>query len=179
MSPRGKHGLQDVDADSMLGTCNECGRIRIYLKGYKGEIRQYECSVANQSRKRNPRPHRKKKARPGAKKLLPHGESRDRKARFLATYFVNETVLSKYSISLEFYADMFSRQGGACLLCGVTFSATKKPQVDHNHSCCPIRATSCGQCIRGLLCNQCNIGLGAVEKLKNTIGMDRVLAYLG
>lgn len=31
--------------------------------------------------------------------------------------------------------------------------------VDHDHACCP-GATSCGLCIRGLLCTQCNCAAG-------------------
>jgi hypothetical protein len=31
--------------------------------------------------------------------------------------------------------------------------------VDHDHACCP-GTRSCGKCIRGMLCNRCNTGLG-------------------
>jgi hypothetical protein len=31
--------------------------------------------------------------------------------------------------------------------------------VDHDHICCPGNY-SCGECLRGLLCNDCNMGIG-------------------
>jgi len=44
--------------------------------------------------------------------------------------------------------------------------------VDHNHACCPGRK-SCGECVRGLLCSNCNKALGlvrdSVETLRNMI----------
>lgn len=33
--------------------------------------------------------------------------------------------------------------------------------VDHDHSCCP--GTSCGSCVRGLICHNCNWAAGAVN----------------
>lgn len=31
---------------------------------------------------------------------------------------------------------------------------------DHDHSCCPYGAPGCPKCFRGLLCHQCNVGIG-------------------
>ena len=52
-------------------------------------------------------------------------------------------------------------QGNVCAICG-----TDKPggphnrwAIDHDRWCCPDKV-SCGQCIRGILCHPCNVGLG-------------------
>lgn len=50
--------------------------------------------------------------------------------------------------------------------------------VDHDHSCCP-NSKSCGRCVRGLLCKQCNWALGYVgdniDKLNGLV--DYLLVY--
>lgn len=35
--------------------------------------------------------------------------------------------------------------------------------VDHDHACCPAESHSCGKCIRGLICWQCNLAAGSVR----------------
>lgn len=69
-------------------------------------------------------------------------------------------VRRMYGLSPESYDAMLTSQGGACRICRSTFSPEgARPHVDHDHSCCPgIR--SCGACVRGILCSNCNTGLG-------------------
>lgn len=65
----------------------------------------------------------------------------------------------KYSITLQQYDDMLSDQGGKCLGCRISQAEYGKNFcVDHDHSCCP-GDTSCGKCIRGLLCPGCNFAI--------------------
>lgn len=45
-----------------------------------------------------------------------------------------------------------------CELCG----STEYLQVDHDHSCCD-KNGSCGECIRGCLCRNCNAMMRAVD----------------
>ena len=60
----------------------------------------------------------------------------------------------------ELYAAMLAAQEGGCAVCGTTAPGGRgRFHVDHDHTCCP-GAKSCGKCIRGLLCNNCNVGLG-------------------
>lgn len=66
--------------------------------------------------------------------------------------------LSKHHMTEEQWAELFIAQGESCALC-----ASSEPGrfwcVDHDHDCCP-GEHSCGQCIRGILCWHCNVGLG-------------------
>ncbi len=56
-----------------------------------------------------------------------------------------------------------------CMICGTTDGVMV---VDHDHSCCP-GAKTCGNCVRGALCSDCNLGLGVfrddVDKLRKAI----------
>jgi hypothetical protein len=67
-----------------------------------------------------------------------------------------------FGISLAEYEGVLADQGGGCAACGMTEKDNGRMfAVDHDHACCPSRAT-CGQCIRGLLCSGCNLHLGRV-----------------
>ncbi|CAL9431325.1 hypothetical protein SUDANB21_02057 [Streptomyces sp. enrichment culture] len=58
------------------------------------------------------------------------------------------------------YAEMLARQNGVCAICGLPSDDGLTLSIDHDHTCCPSPATSCGECVRGLLCTACNHGIG-------------------
>ncbi|MGV9364493.1 endonuclease VII domain-containing protein [Amycolatopsis sp. NPDC003731] len=64
-----------------------------------------------------------------------------------------------YSISAEDYQRLYQAQGGKCAWCRRATGKTKALAVDHDHACCA-GPTSCGRCVRGLLCGPCNQELG-------------------
>lgn len=65
-----------------------------------------------------------------------------------------------YKISHEKYDQLLLMQDNACAICGVkNLDSNKKFAVDHDHSCCPGNR-SCGECIRAILCANCNAALG-------------------
>jgi len=67
---------------------------------------------------------------------------------------------SKYNLTPEGYQSILEKQGGSCAGCGRNQSKlAKKMAVDHDHRCCK-KAGSCGKCIRGVLCDNCNQILG-------------------
>lgn len=79
------------------------------------------------------------------------------------------SVARTFGITAEQYDQLYAAQGGRCFLC-----RRRSPQrlaVDHDHSCCP-GPTSCGKCVRGLLCapeRGCNRGLlGYIESVART-----------
>ncbi|KUN03186.1 hypothetical protein AQI95_24675 [Streptomyces yokosukanensis] len=65
-----------------------------------------------------------------------------------------------YGISADHYDSMLAAQGGGCAICRVAPGEGTSLAVDHDHACCPGRKKSCGECLRGLLCEDCNRVLG-------------------
>jgi hypothetical protein len=62
-----------------------------------------------------------------------------------------------------FYKDKLEAQNGGCALC-FSVSTGRRLSIDHDHSCCGFRF-SCGRCLRGLLCQTCNLRLGFLESV--------------
>lgn len=68
----------------------------------------------------------------------------------------NNSLKRLYNITLEQYNQLFNRQQGCCAICYRHQSTLKhKLSIDHNHNT--------GK-IRGLLCPDCNILVGRLEK---------------
>lgn len=65
-----------------------------------------------------------------------------------------------YGITVDQYDAMLAAQDGGCAICGDVPKNGQSLPVDHDHACCPGRKKSCGQCVRGLLCEDCNRVLG-------------------
>lgn len=67
--------------------------------------------------------------------------------------FMLARKLRKYGLSRESYYEMLASQKNSCAICETKFVST--PSVDHCHST---------QKVRGLLCSQCNTGLGLLKE---------------
>lgn len=78
-------------------------------------------------------------------------------------YHLRRTLRVRYNLSWERYEEILQKQGGKCAICRRDPSPTKRLSVDHDHGCCSEVRKSCGKCVRGLLCNQCNWAVGAFE----------------
>lgn len=89
---------------------------------------------------------------------------------------VDTHLWTNFRIREKDYEKLLVNQDFRCAICGVHQSTQNKAfAVDHDHSCCPSKK-SCGKCIRGLLCFECNIGLG---KFKDDIHLlVRAINYL-
>lgn len=62
-----------------------------------------------------------------------------------------QEIFKRYGITKEEYQDMLKEQSGKCRICDSLPKEGKRLDVDHCHST---------QNVRGLLCNNCNRGLG-------------------
>ena len=126
--------------------CHGCGatpeekrfyRSRREPSGYQG--RCVECESAA------------KKAR-AAEEVLP-GWNRARVA----------SIRNNYKMTPEEWEALFDSQGRRCAVCGSDTPDGPWWHTDHDHSCCPGRGKSCGECVRGILCGPCNMGLGSFK----------------
>jgi len=79
--------------------------------------------------------------------------------------------LRRYKLSKDEFDAMYFEQDGACAIC----RAGGATHVDHDHACCPGEVT-CGRCIRGLLCDNCNLALGRFKDSLLTLA--RAIVYL-
>jgi hypothetical protein len=75
----------------------------------------------------------------------------------------------KYGITIEDYDRMFAEQSGRCKICDTTDPGHGRRHlaVDHNHET--------GE-VRGLLCYQCNLGLGCFQDNKESL--EKAILYL-
>lgn len=71
----------------------------------------------------------------------------------------NAQLKRRYGITLEQYEKLYEDQGGLCAICCGDPLMGRSLSVDHDRECCPGKV-SCGKCIRGLLCHNCNTGIG-------------------
>lgn len=64
-----------------------------------------------------------------------------------------------YRITIDRFEELVREQDGKCAVC---HTPTTDWHIDHDHACCPVERNTeiCGKCVRGLLCNNCNGGLG-------------------
>jgi hypothetical protein len=73
---------------------------------------------------------------------------------------------------------MLAEQGGGCAICGCLPDDNERGRrlhVDHDHGHCPGQY-GCSQCVRGLLCYRCNIGLGSFSD--DATRLSNAAAYL-
>jgi Recombination endonuclease VII len=81
--------------------------------------------------------------------------------------------LKRYGLTQEQFDRLLEIQGYACAMCSELFEDGQAIFIDHDHNCCEEEKSSCGECVRGLLCLRCNTALGYIERYG-----ERAEAYL-
>ena len=135
-------------ADGLMPYCKKCGREK--HKQWRDRKREHLKEYRERTKdKRNARrrelyasdPKRRQRACESARQYrLDNPRSR------------RKSDLQKYNLGLEEYDQMLESQNGQCAICGKR--QHKKLFVDHNHKT--------GK-VRGLLCNNCNFGIGQFQ----------------
>lgn len=86
----------------------------------------------------------------------------------VADYGRRLRLWDKFKLTVEDYDRMLAAQRGCCAICGTDVPrGAGRFHVDHNHRS--------GE-VRGLLCNNCNIGLGAFDD--DVARLSGAIAYL-
>jgi len=130
-----------------LRRCNTCHDVKPLDAFYrKGAGWQYRCIACS----------------------LEHGRLNVREARISSW---GSHLRKRFGLSVEGWHAMLIEQSGRCAVCEVPMT---EPHVDHDHACCDGFKT-CGKCVRGLLCNDCNVRLHAGIDLH---WMLQAIAYL-
>jgi hypothetical protein len=76
---------------------------------------------------------------------------------------VSKARKKRYGLTDDQYRALEEKQGHKCAICLTPFEElNRKPGIDHFHDCCP-KGSSCGECVRGLLCHRCNTVLGMMD----------------
>ncbi len=82
---------------------------------------------------------------------------------------INERLLRVYGITRAAYEQLLSNQGGSCAICGIRSPGKDRTMwcVDHDHDTGDVR---------GLLCGQCNAGIGNLRD--DPIIIERAAQYV-
>ena len=74
----------------------------------------------------------------------------------------------RHNITKEEYDSLLLKNDKKCWIC----SMYEAVHIDHDHKCCA-GSHSCGKCIRGVLCSNCNTAIGlmgeSIERFKKAI----------
>lgn len=73
--------------------------------------------------------------------------------------------LKRHGLTIEQFDAILANQGGGCAIC----NSTTNLHVDHDHSCCS-SLPACGLCVRGILCQNCNLMLGHARNTVEILG---------
>lgn len=93
----------------------------------------------------------------------PHASLADGLNLYCATCRRDRSLRSNFHMTAADWGRMFAAQGDACGICNTVDPGPRGWQTDHDHACCPQKGRSCGQCVRGVLCQPCNLALGHME----------------
>ncbi|WP_373458705.1 endonuclease domain-containing protein [Pseudarthrobacter sulfonivorans] len=66
--------------------------------------------------------------------------------------------------------ELLALQGSDSPECGSCRRSGVRLMIDHDHACCP-SVKSCGQCVRGYLCHECNTSEGLLKTPERALSL--------
>lgn len=88
-------------------------------------------------------------------------------------YADNPEKRKRHGLTQADFDAMLEAQGGECAAC---HQVSDSWRVDHDHECCNKRY-GCSKCVRGILCNGCNVALAMVNDSPDRLS--KLIEYLG
>lgn len=98
-----------------------------------------------------------------------HGGTRDKLQVYCKKCYRRRDSARQYGVDPYFFEAAIEALDGICPICK---RKSERWAIDHDHSCCKGNK-SCGKCVRGVICQMCNVGLGSfnddVDALESAI----------
>lgn len=158
-------------------TCGECGISFAWERTRPGGASPRRCSPCAKRRERAKQNEwrRDNAARRRATVNRQAAAWRDANPDKVARQRVAK-LAARFNLSVEQIEALLA--DGRCGICGTAEAGGRwgRFAIDHDHACCPGQR-SCGKCIRGVLCNPCNLLIGHMEKA-GRLATEGAVAYL-
>lgn len=141
-----------------MKTCVKCGeekdlelfaKGRLYKDGRRGTCKKCHTEYVKNYYKSNP----------------------DKNAEKIRMNSSRDYNWKRHGLSKEEFESMVAKFDGKCHAC----KSAEAKNIDHDHDCCSSNR-SCGKCVRGILCHNCNTALGLVKDSKDTL--QKLINYL-
>ena len=168
--------MLNIQKNKVCKDCHLTLPIEIFQKVKKKKWQGYSTSCKPCLNKKARELHNKRKSDPIYRERQ-NFNSRKNRERNPRSYErrKREWLKSLYKMTLEDYNRLFLSQNGVCAICQKECKTKRGLSIDHNHLCCAGNR-SCGKCIRGLLCSNCNRAIGMLQE--DIAIFNRAIAYL-
>lgn len=148
--------------------CHYCAKKKGYEKLISGALEKYKTPEKIAQRTRNWRKNNPDKYRAQYKSDESLRKQREKARLPESKEKARDKYYQKlYNITKDEYESLLESQGGKCRICKNTCTSGKRLAVDHCHD---------NGKVRGLLCKNCNIGLGMFQD--NTGLLESAVLYL-